>query len=80
MNFCAKLSLDESQKKLYNEYIKRKEITKMTREEMLNNVVRRFGFEAPETIRFAQYCEDFDNDKVITVAYKWIMMKKIKEE
>lgn len=52
----------------------------MTREEMLNNVVRRFGFEAPETIRFAQYCEDFDNDKVITVAYKWIMMKKIKEE
>lgn len=29
----------------------------MTREEMLNDVICKYGFEAPETIRFARVCE-----------------------
>ena len=52
----------------------------MTREEMINNVIRKFGFEAPETIRFCIYCEEFQNDKVITIAYTWLMNRSAKEE
>ena len=52
----------------------------MTRKEMMNEVIRKFGFEAPETIRFCTYCEEFQSDKVITVAYLWLMERPIKEE
>ena len=52
----------------------------MTREEMMNEVIRRFGFEAPETIRFCTYCEEFSEDKTIIIAYMWLMNKSEKEE
>ena len=52
----------------------------MTREEMMNEVIKRFGFEAPETIRFCTYCEEFQSNKVITVAYMWLMNRSAKEE
>ena len=52
----------------------------MTREEMINNVIRRFGFEAPETIRFCTYCEKFRSDEVIAVTYMWFMNRSAKEE
>lgn len=29
----------------------------MTKQEMLTLVIQKFGFEAPETVQFAQFCE-----------------------
>ena len=48
----------------------------MTREEMLTEVIRKYGFEAPETIRFASYLERFHEDAIM-VAYQWLMNKPL---
>ena len=45
----------------------------MTKEEMMDEITRRFGLEAPETIKFCTYCERFPEDKTITDAYMWLM-------
>lgn len=49
----------------------------MTREEMLNNIIRKFGFEANETIRFADYIDRYKDDRALNVTYNWMMRKKI---
>lgn len=47
----------------------------MTREEMLTNIIRHFGFEHPITIRFAGYCDNYMSDKAVQTAYNIIMVK-----
>ena len=47
----------------------------MTREEMLTDIIRIFGFEHPTTIRFAGYCEKFQSDITVKVAYNIIIAK-----
>jgi hypothetical protein len=52
----------------------------MTREEMFDNIIRKFGFEAEETIRFANYLDKYnttDKDKLLKIAYHFMMTKKI---
>lgn len=41
----------------YTCIIKREEKNVMTKQEMLTLVIQKFGFEAPETVQFAQCCE-----------------------
>ena len=53
----------------YNKLIKRKEDLKMTREEMLTNIIRKFGFEHQNTIHFAYMCETCRSEKSLQVAY-----------
>ena len=50
-------------------------ITMMTREreEMIDNVIRRYGFEARETINFARVCEQSINDNSIKRVYDYLM-------
>lgn len=45
----------------------------MTREEMLTNVIRIFGFEHENTIRFARAVERFYNDEVLIRYYYYII-------
>lgn len=52
----------------------------MTREEMFNNIINKFGFEAKETIRFANYLDKYntlEQDKLLKITYHWMMQKKI---
>ena len=46
----------------------------MTREEMMDNVIRKFGFEVKETINFCRMCErgNVTNER-IEVRYKELM-------
>lgn len=41
----------------------------MTREEMLTNIIRKFGFEHQNTIHFARLCETCRSEKSLRVAY-----------
>ena len=53
----------------------------MTREEMMDNVIRKFGFEANITIQFCTFCEIIDKDATIDVAYNYVMNEyKLPEE
>lgn len=45
----------------------------MTRDEMLTNVIRKWGFEHPFTIRFARYCETLRCDFAVEKVYQWTM-------
>lgn len=45
----------------------------MTREEMLTNVTRKWGFEHKFTIRFAKACESYYCDFTVGVLYRWLM-------
>ena len=40
------------------------DVTKMTKEQMLDNVIARYGFEVEETIEFAYLCEKGTNQQV----------------
>ena len=45
----------------------------MTREEMLTNVIRKWGFEHEYTIRFATACEKWVSDDTVAMFYFWTM-------
>lgn len=48
----------------------------MTREEMMDNVIRKFGFEHEMTIQFCTMCESPRfTDLVVEVAYNYLMNK-----
>ena len=36
----------------------------ITREEMMNDVIRRYGFEHPWVVQFCQFCDEWENEKV----------------
>lgn len=46
----------------------------MTREEMMNNIIRKFGFEAKETINFCKKCEKY-NYAIVKLEYIRLMRK-----
>jgi hypothetical protein len=57
------------------------EIKKMTREEMMDRVIKKFGFEADITIQFCTLCEIIDEDATVDVAYNYVMNEyKLPEE
>ena len=43
----------------------------LTVEEMQTNIIRRYGFEHPTTIRFFQYCEKETDLKCIQLVYEF---------
>lgn len=45
----------------------------MTREEMMDNVIKKFGFEANITIQFCTLCVIVDEDTIVDVAYNYLM-------
>jgi hypothetical protein len=51
---------------------------KMTREEMFNEVIYKFGFESPYTIIFAKYLEN--QDEKLKKTFDYLMKKSIEEE
>ena len=53
-------------------YLANGEAVKMTREQMLDNVIARYGFEAEETVDFAYLCEKGTNQQVAET-YKKLM-------
>ena len=51
-----------------------KEVRKMTREKMLDNIIRKYGFEHSATITFAILMEDAKiSEKMITDLYRGLM-------
>jgi len=58
---------------LYFKYRKGKEIRTMTRDEMLTEVIRKWGFEHEFTIRFATACEKWHTEKAVELLYRWTM-------
>ena len=36
----------------------------ITREEMMNDVIRRYGFEHPWVVKFCEFCDEWENEKV----------------
>ena len=36
----------------------------ITREEMMNDVIRRYGFEHPWVVKFCEFCDTWENEKV----------------
>lgn len=46
-------------------YLANGDVAKMTREQMLDNVIARYGFEVEETIEFAYLCEKGTNQQVV---------------
>lgn len=45
-------------------YLENGNVAKMTRTEMLDKVITKFGFEVEETIEFAYLCENGTNQQV----------------
>ena len=45
-------------------YLENEDVAKMTRTEMLDKVITKFGFEVEETIEFAYLCENGTNQQV----------------
>lgn len=37
----------------------------MTRDEMMNNVIRKYGFEHPWVIQFCKFCDEWEDVKVL---------------
>lgn len=56
----------------------------MTREEMMNDVIRRYGFEHPWVIQFCKQCEDWEqnewNDKCLKNLYLAMIHYQVEEE
>lgn len=46
---------------------------KINREEMMNNVIRKFGLEAEQTLVFCKIAKTWTNDKAIACKYAIIM-------
>lgn len=51
----------------------------INREEMMNNVMRKFGLEAEETLAFCKIAETWTNDKAIACRYA-IAMSMVKSD
>ncbi len=45
----------------------------MTRKEMMDKVIEKFGFEANITIQFCTLCEIVDEDTSVDEAYNYVM-------
>ena len=45
-------------------YLENGDVTKMTRTEMLDKVITKFGFEVEETIEFAYLCENGTDQQI----------------
>ena len=45
----------------------------MTKQEMMDNVIRKYGFESEEAILFCGACEDKRKDKIIKELYEITM-------
>ena len=69
------------QKGLTNEYLgliiiseRNKEDTKMTRDDMLDGIIRKYGFEHERTIKFAAMCDDpkVDTGRLAQLFIKWM--------
>jgi hypothetical protein len=56
----------------------------MTREEMMNNAIRKYGFEHPWVIQFCKHCEDWEqnewNDKCLESLYLAMIHYQVEEE
>ena len=54
-------------------YLRKREVKNMglTVEEMQTNIIRRYGFEHPTTIRFFQYCEKESDLGCIQLVYEF---------
>ena len=52
---------------------------KINREEMMNNVIRKFGLEAEQTLAFCEIAETWKNDKTVARMYA-IAMSMIKSD
>lgn len=52
---------------------------KINREEMMNNVIRKFGLEAEQTLAFREIAETWKNDKTVARMYA-ITMSMIKSD
>lgn len=46
-------------------YLANGDTVKMTRDQMLDNVIARYGFEVKETIEFAYLCERGTNEQIV---------------
>jgi len=58
----------------YDIIITEREVNKMmTREQMIDNVIRKFGFEVKVTIDFCWLCEREVNDDVVINRYNELM-------
>lgn len=53
-------------------YLVNGDTVKMTREQMLDNVIAKYGFEVEETIEFAYLCERGTNEQVAQTYEKLI--------
>lgn len=47
----------------------------MTKEEMMDNVIRKYGFESEEAILFCGACEDKKKDRIIGMLYEITMRR-----
>ena len=45
----------------------------MTRDEMLTEAIRKWGFEHEFTIRFARACENWHTDSAVEWLFRWTM-------
>lgn len=64
----------------YNRLIKRKGDMTMSRDEMMTQVIRKYGFEHEETIRFAQAVMDQMDRTALEDLFKEVMANPIEEE
>lgn len=66
------LMVDKPFEKQYNkDKIREREANKMmmNREEMMNNVMRKFGLEAEQTLAFCEIAETWKSDKAVACMY-----------
>lgn len=64
----------------YNRLIKRKGDMTMSRDEMMTLVIRRYGFEHEDTIRFAQAIMDQMDRVALEDLFEEVMANSIEEE
>lgn len=75
-----KKMLDNMSATPYNRLIKRKELQTMTRDEMMTQVIRKYGFEHEETIRFAQAVMDHMDDPTLRAFFDEVMKNPIEHD
>lgn len=55
----------------------------MTRKEMIDNMIRKYGFESTVVLIFAKICEEYENnswnDDIIRIFYENNMQEEISE-
>lgn len=69
------MGIDKSQFIVYNNIRKkRRRNEKMTRDDMLDGIIRKYGYEHPRTIQFAAMCDDpkVDTGKLAQLFLNWM--------